>query len=134
MSGDNVILGVDAQVSWVRISLELFSPVAKTTSLRESKTGSNKKVTWMFWHRSGLLELEQTRPNCGSTQNLSPFFGKHLENLPKKFPWSNKVVMRTIRLKTIVGKWCLLQVKMIALIVIPAIGDGENTSTLSLSL
>ena len=83
MSGDNVILGVDAQVSWVRISLELFSPVAKTASLRESKTGSNKKVTWMFWDRSGLLELEQTRPNCGSTQKLSPFFGKHPENLPK---------------------------------------------------
>ena len=34
----------------------------------------------------------------------------------------------------IVAKWCLLQIKMIALIVnIPAIGDSQNTSPVSLS-
>ena len=57
MSGDNVILGLDAQISWIRISLdlELFSPVAKTDNFRKSKIRSNKMVTWMYWGRSGLF-------------------------------------------------------------------------------
>ena len=40
MSGDNVVLGLDAQISWVRISLELFSPVAKTDNVKKSKIRS----------------------------------------------------------------------------------------------